>query len=270
MPPMQAPQQVNVTVHNPVAAPAPAPLPLMVPVAAAAATQDDIAAAQLKRSGTSKALLIVLGLAVLGGGGYFGYFQYLLPQQEAQEREAQARADAERKAAEEAKAKKIAEAKAAAEEAEQKKKAEEEAARAAAAADAGTPTVLAVIKGPPQPRDFDGWMTLGDRLREKEKAEAALDAYGRAADLNPDRAEPHAGRGLALMDMGQKLQAEAAFLQALRLNPRYGVALMGLAETYRNQGKNEEAKKYYEKYLDVLPSGPEATVARQALQRLQQ
>ena len=67
-----------------------------------------------------------------------------------------------------------------------------------------------------------------------------------------------------------RLQAEAAFLQALRLNPRYGVALMGLAETYRNQGKNDEAKKYYEQYLDVLPSGPEAAVARQALQRLQQ
>ena len=30
------------------------------------------------------------------------------------------------------------------------------------------------------------------------------------------------------------------------------------------------AKKYYEQYLDVLPSGPEAAVARQALQRLQQ
>ncbi|HEY8209610.1 MAG TPA: zinc-ribbon domain-containing protein [Myxococcaceae bacterium] len=274
MPPMQASPQVNVTVHNPVAAPiavpAPAPVPVPLVSAAAAATQDDIAAAQLKRSGTSRLLLVLLGLAVLGGGGYVGYFQYWLPQQEATDREAQGRADAERKAAEEAKAKKIAEAKAAAEEAERKKKAEEEAARAAAAADAGTTTVLAVIKGPPPPRDFDGWMTLGDRLREKEKAEAALDAYGRAGDLKPERAEPHAGRGLALMDMGQKLQAEAAFLQALRLNPRYGVALMGLAETYRNQGKNEEAKKYYEQYLDVLPSGPDAVVARQALQRLQQ
>ena len=30
------------------------------------------------------------------------------------------------------------------------------------------------------------------------------------------------------------------------------------------------AEEYYEQYLEVLPNGPEAAVARQALQRLQQ
>jgi predicted Zn finger-like uncharacterized protein len=275
MPPMQVPPQVNVTVHNPMAAPAPAPMPVSIPGPAAHAphaaqlrhaTDDDIAAAKLKKGGPNAALIALLVVAVLGGGGYVGYSQWWVPQQEAKEREDKALADAQRKAAEAEQEKKAAEAKLAEE--EKAKKAADEAARAAAAAaDAGTTTVVASAK---QPRDFDGWMALGDRLRDREKAEAALDAYGRAADLNPDRAEPHAGRGLALMDMGQKLQAEAAFLQALKLNPRYGVALMGLAETYRNLGKNDEAKKYYEQYLDVLPSGPEAAVARQALQRLQQ
>ena len=77
-------------------------------------------------------------------------------------------------------------------------------------------------------------------------------------------------RGLAMLDMGNRLQAEGLFLQALKLNPRYGVAIMGLAETYRGLGRNEEAAKYYERYLDVLPSGPEAQVARTALQKLQQ
>jgi len=272
--PMQAQPQVNVTVHNPVAQPMAPPVSIPGPAAQVAptraartATDDDLAAAKLRKGGPSGALIALLVLAVLGGGGYLGYSQWWVPQQEAKEREAQALADAQRKAVEAEKEKKAAEDKLA--EQEKAKKAAEEAARAAAAAataDAGT-TVAVAAK---QPRDFDGWMTLGDKLREREKAEAALDAYGRAADLNPDRAEPHAGRGLALMDMGQKLPAEAAFLQALRLNPRYGVALMGLAETYRNEGKNDEAKKYYEQYLDVLPSGPEAAVARQALQRLQQ
>jgi predicted Zn finger-like uncharacterized protein len=276
MPPMQAPPQVNVTFHNPMAQPVAAPVPIPGPAAPpapaaraapAASTEDDLAAAKLKKGGPSGVLIALLVLAVLGGGGYVAYSQWWVPQQEAKEREAQALADAQQKAAEAEKEKKAAEAKLAEE--EKAKKAAEDAARAAAAA--ATPDAGAVVAASAkQPRDFDGWMALGDKLREREKAEAALDAYGRAADLNPDRAEPHAGRGLALMDMGQKLQAEAAFLQALRLNPRYGVALMGLAETYRTQGKNEEAKKYYEQYLDVLPSGPEAAVARQALQRLQQ
>jgi len=271
----QAPQ-VNVTVHNPITQPAPVPLTMPAPAGApspafsAAITQEDLAAARIKGGGgAGKVLVALLVLAVLGGGGYLGYTQYWVPRQEAIEREAQGKVEAEKKAAE---AKRAAEEAAAAEAKEKARKAAaEEAARAAAAAatpDAGTDgTVTASAK---VPRDFDGWMAQGDRMLEREKAEQALAAYGRAADLNPERAEPHSGRGRALLDMGQRLQAEAAFLQALKLNPRYGEALMGLAETYRNQGKNDEAKKYYEQYLDVLPSGPEAAVARQALQRLQQ
>ncbi len=117
-------------------------------------------------------------------------------------------------------------------------------------------------------RDFDWYVNQGDRLREREKYESALDAYGNASDLQPDRVEPVTGRALVLLDMGQKLQAEAQFLQALKLNPRYAVAAMGLAETYRSLGKKDEAIRYYERYLELLPNGPEANVARTALERL--
>lgn len=117
-------------------------------------------------------------------------------------------------------------------------------------------------------RDFDYYMRRGDRLRERERAAAALDAYGKAADLRPDRAEPIAGRGLALLDLGQTLQAEAAFQQALKLNGRYGVALIGLAEAYRARGKKELAIQHYERYLELLPNGPEASVARGAIAKL--
>jgi Tfp pilus assembly protein PilF len=73
-----------------------------------------------------------------------------------------------------------------------------------------------------------------------------------------------------LLDMGQKLQAEAAFLQALKANPRYGEAVMGLAETYRSLGKKEQAIQYYQRYLELQPNGGEAEVARTALKRLQE
>ncbi|MBX5484654.1 MAG: tetratricopeptide repeat protein [Myxococcaceae bacterium] len=122
----------------------------------------------------------------------------------------------------------------------------------------------------PRRLDFDALIAQGDRLRERERLEAALDAYGKAADLAPTRAEPYAGRGLVLLDMGQRSQAEAAFRQALKLNPRYAVAVMGLAETYRAMGRKEDAIKYYQQYLDILPNGPEAAVAKSAIQRLKE
>ncbi|XXF79529.1 zinc-ribbon domain-containing protein [Myxococcaceae bacterium GXIMD 01537] len=137
----------------------------------------------------------------------------------------------------------------------------------AGAPDAGVPDAGAPRR--PEPvRDFDGYMALGDRQRERERAEQAMDAYDKAAELAPERAEPYAGRGLVHLDLGDFALAETEFLRALQANPRYGVALMGLAETYRSQGKKAEAVRYYERYLEVLPDGPEAAVARSALERL--
>ncbi|MDC0714041.1 zinc-ribbon domain-containing protein [Stigmatella sp. ncwal1] len=130
--------------------------------------------------------------------------------------------------------------------------------------DGGSPPV----KRPEPVRDFNYYMAQGKRLRERERFAAAVDAYGQAAELEPDRAEPYSGRGLALLDLGNAPEAATEFQQALRLNPRYGEAIIGLAETYRSQGKKSEAVRYYQRYLEVLPEGPEAEVARSAIDRL--
>jgi tetratricopeptide (TPR) repeat protein len=113
-------------------------------------------------------------------------------------------------------------------------------------------------------------MTQGDRSRERDRTQAALDAYGEAAELEPDRAEPYTGRGMTFLDMGDTRQAETEFKQALKFNPRYGDAIIGLAETYRSQGKKADAVRYYERYLEILPNGPEASVARSAIERLKE
>ena len=136
---------------------------------------------------------------------------------------------------------------------------------AAGVADAGA----ARVKEEPV-RDFDWYMSQGDRLREREKPQQALDAYSRATKMSPQRAEPVAGRGLAQLDLGNRKAAVEAFERALELNPRYGVALMGLAEAYKALGQNEDAVKYYGKYLDNFPEGSEASVARRALEKLKE
>lgn len=289
--PAQAPVP-HVSVHV-TTAPAAAPNPAMTPPPPPAAALGKnaplpMAAPQRVKSGgggAGKWIGLVLGLAVLGGGGFAGYQFWWLPQQRlnAQLRDEAAKAEAARQAAEKDKA--AADARAREEEeaakklAPQKTEAADAGSQVAAATtlDAGVATsasqegeakaVPAKAKKEPV-HDFNWYMAQGDRLRDHEKAEAALDAYGRAADLEPDRAEPIAGRGLALLDMGSKLQAEAAFQQALKVNAKYTVAIMGLAETYKAQGKKDEAIKYYQRYLEVAPQGTDAAVAKAAIQRL--
>jgi predicted Zn finger-like uncharacterized protein len=150
----------------------------------------------------------------------------------------------------------------------------------AGAPDAGPPDAGAPDAGPPDagvpdagakkvvPVTFAGLLAQADYLRDNEKAEAALNLYGRAAELKPERAEPLAGRGLALLDLGNAAAAQVSFEQALALNPRYGPAIMGLAEAFRLQGRNAKAVEFYQRYLDVLPEGTEAAVARNNIERL--
>lgn len=141
--------------------------------------------------------------------------------------------------------------------------------------DAGKPVVDAGTPAKPDAgtltepkKTYEWYLAQGERLREREKAGQALDFYGFAHDLKPDRVEPLAGKGLCLLDLGNANAATAAFEQALKLGPRYGPAIMGMAEALRTLGKNEQAIEYYQRYLDVLPNGSEAPVARNSIERL--
>ena len=222
--------------------------------------------------------VFLLAAMVVGAGAGYYFFIYSPDQQRIEE----ARQNEQGQVAEEAKKKAEEEARAAALAGEQKRKDDEAKAaaakpdagpadagpKAAATVDAGSPGSADGGVAAPVKHDFDWYLAQGDRMRDREKADKALEMYGIAADMEQDRVEPTAGKGWALLDLGKHLQAEAAFQQALRQNARYAPAIMGLAETYRAMGKNEQAVEHYQKYLDVLPNGPEANVARSNIERL--
>jgi tetratricopeptide (TPR) repeat protein len=136
---------------------------------------------------------------------------------------------------------------------------------AAVVVDAGAPVVDA---GAPRRVTYDGLLAQADRLRDNGRPEAALDLYGRAHEMKPDRVEPLTGRGLTLLDMGNTMVAQGVFEDALKVNDRYGPAIMGLAECLRLQNKNAKAVEFYQRYLDVSPEGSEAAVARNNIERL--
>jgi predicted Zn finger-like uncharacterized protein len=229
---------------------------------------------------------VALALIILGAGGAGGYY-YLnvwLPEQQ----KAQTAAAEEERAAGEAQ-QKLAQEKAAAliEEAAAKANAEAESKRDAGVApvagvvdagpvlvagvDAGAPPVAAVPKpaaAPAKPKDFDQLLAEGERLRARDHAEAALALFTKAAELRPDRVEPQSAGGFALLDLEKPGEAEAAFRGALAVNGRYGPALIGMAEASKALGKKAQAVEYYQKYLDVLPEGPEAAVAKNSIERL--
>ena len=126
----------------------------------------------------------------------------------------------------------------------------------------------APVAKPPAAKGPKALLAQADRLREKGDLEAALDLYGRVAGDDPENVEALTGRGLCYLDLEQWAPAEASFQAALQLDPREPDALLGLAETYRWQGKKADAIRYYERYLAAEPDGEEAEMARNALKEL--
>ncbi len=122
----------------------------------------------------------------------------------------------------------------------------------------------------PRPKGVKALMAQAAKLRDKGDTERALDLYGRAVDEEPDNAAALAGRGLCYLDLSRYPPAEASFQAALQIDARQPDALLGLAETYRWQGKKAEAIKYYERYLTLHPDGDEAEVARNAMTQLKE
>ena len=218
--------------------------------------------------------LIIVGL---GGAGAYYYLTVWQPEQVKLAAEHDAAAEQDRLVQEKVTAQKKAEAEAA------RLRAEQEAAVLAAAArrdagpayvDAGAGVAVVIVdagevaKASPRPMDFDQLLAAGERLRARDNAKGALAMFTRAAELRPDRVEPQSAGGFALLDMEKPDQAEQVFKGALEVNPRYGPALIGMAEASKALGKKAQAIEYYQKYLDVLPNGPEAAVAKNSIERL--
>ena len=120
------------------------------------------------------------------------------------------------------------------------------------------------------PRGIRPLLLRAKRLRQLGRASAALDVYGRAVALEPDNAVALAGRGLCYLDLSDYAQAEASFGSALEADGRNADALMGLAETYRYEGRRGEAVSYYKRYLAAHPDGEDAVAARNAIRALKE
>jgi predicted Zn finger-like uncharacterized protein len=146
----------------------------------------------------------------------------------------------------------------------------------AAPVPAPEPVIEPALQSPPEPvkvakgapKGPKALLAQAQRLLAKGDAEGALELFGRVAAQDPENAEALAGRGLCYLDLESYAPAEASFLAALRIDPGEADALLGLAETYRYQGKKMEAVSHYERYLAEHPDGEEAEVARNALSEL--
>jgi tetratricopeptide (TPR) repeat protein len=98
------------------------------------------------------------------------------------------------------------------------------------------------------------WGASNDDLREAEAASR------KAVELDPELAEAHASRGLALLMTKKYDEAQGEFETAIRLNPKLFEAYYFYARACFQQGKLEEAAQLFEKSSAVNPEDYQALI----------
>src|SRR5262249_42813671 len=102
--------------------------------------------------------------------------------------------------------------------------------------------------------DYDGLVARADKLAENGDCGGASRYYEKALEARPGGVEALTGIGYCFLDRKDYGRALLNFRAALGISPRYGEALIGMAEAYRYQGKKDEAAEDYRRYLQHNPS----------------
>jgi predicted CXXCH cytochrome family protein len=98
--------------------------------------------------------------------------------------------------------------------------------------------------------------SLGLLLAEEQRLDAAAASLARAAELLPGRARVRYNLALALQHLGRRAEAEAALLDAHRIDARDPDVLQALAILYAQRGELEEARYWAEKLVALAPGAP--------------
>ena len=103
------------------------------------------------------------------------------------------------------------------------------------------------------------------RGRAATTSEAALEAYARALDLDPDEARAWTGRADVERALGQTESAIANYQRAQGLDPGLADAYSGLGALYIGEDRNREALEVCQAAIVAAPSDPEAYIAAASL-----
>ncbi len=96
--------------------------------------------------------------------------------------------------------------------------------------------------------------------KKQDSIERSVAASKRAMELDPELAEAHAARGLAVSLSAQYDEAEKEFDKAIKLNPKLYEAYYFYARTCRQQGKMEKAALLFEKASEMRPEDYQAVI----------
>jgi tetratricopeptide (TPR) repeat protein len=126
------------------------------------------------------------------------------------------------------------------------------------------PTLQQVVAK--DPKNTQAWVSLGNSFFDSEQPQKAVEAYGRALELNPNDPNVLTDQGVMYRALGQFDRAIENFKKANQIDPKHVQSLFNQAVVYLNDLHDPaKAKAAWEKVIEVAPSSPQAMQAKQGL-----
>jgi len=113
-----------------------------------------------------------------------------------------------------------------------------------------------------QAEHFDALQLLATVAGQRKDSVRAVELFDRALAINPDHAELHYNRGLALSNLKRPGDALTSYERAIELKPDYAEAHNNLGNALRELGRLEEALESYERALGIKLDYAEALYNR--------
>jgi cytochrome c-type biogenesis protein CcmH/NrfG len=130
------------------------------------------------------------------------------------------------------------------------------------------PTLEAMVAQ--DPKNVKTWIQLGNDYFDTHQAQKAIDAYGKALELQPDDPNVLTDQGVMYREVGQFDKALANFEKAHQADPSHLTSLFNQGVVWAYDKKDvKKASAIWQRVVQAEPNGPNGTKARQALADLQ-
>lgn len=115
----------------------------------------------------------------------------------------------------------------------------------------------------------DKLLQQGFEAYSRGRYREAINKYQAAVNADSDNSEAYALLGLAYLDSGNDDLAESSLEAAIRLNPRFADAHRYLGMLYSRRGDKARAVSSFTTYLELRPNGPTSDDVRRRVASLQ-
>ena len=118
-----------------------------------------------------------------------------------------------------------------------------------------------------EPQNLNAWISLGNDYFDTEQTQKAINAYGKALEINPNNPNVLTDQGVMYRKVGWYDKALANFEKAIQYDPKHVQSLFNAGIVYSVDLKDHvKARPYWKKVLEIEPNGATAQQIKSMMQ----